>query len=142
ELCAGDSLPLRTAPQSPARCAIRINFDTILLQFLHRRRNAMRLAVLTVILCLLSFVAPPPRSSAVADPADTVFVNGNVYTVNERNPRAESIGVKNGKIVFVGSNTDAKQYSGPNTRVVDLRGATIVPGMTDSHYHLTGVGER
>src|SRR5262249_54776541 len=52
------------------------------------------------------------------------------------------IGVKNGKIVFVGSNTDAKQYSGPNTRVVDLRGATIVPGMTDSHYHLTGVGER
>jgi predicted amidohydrolase YtcJ len=78
----------------------------------------------------------------LAEQADTVFINGNVYTVNERQPRAEAIAAKAGKIIFVGSNKDAKAYQGKNTRVVDLKGNTVVPGMTDSHYHLTGVGAR
>lgn len=74
--------------------------------------------------------------------ADIIFKNANVYTVNERQPRAEAIAVKGAQIIFVGSNRDAKRYEGRATRVVDLRGATVVPGMTDSHYHLIGVGQR
>jgi predicted amidohydrolase YtcJ len=77
-----------------------------------------------------------------AETADIVFKNGNIYTVNERKPRAEAIAVKSGKIIFVGSNKDAKAYEGNATRVIDLKGNTVVPGMTDSHYHLSGVGAR
>ncbi|PYS71417.1 MAG: amidohydrolase, partial [Acidobacteria bacterium] len=46
------------------------------------------------------------------------------------------------RIVYVGSNSDAKQFQDTNTRVVDLHGATVVPGMTDAHYHFIGVGQR
>lgn len=79
---------------------------------------------------------------AQAEPADTVFINGNIYTVNDRQPRAEALAVKAGKIIFVGSAKDAKVYQAAATRVVDLRGRTVVPGLTDAHYHLAGVGER
>jgi predicted amidohydrolase YtcJ len=74
--------------------------------------------------------------------ADVVFINGNIYTVNERRPHAQAIAVRAGKIVFVGSNAAVKPYQGKGTRVVDLRGNTVVPGLTDSHYHLSGVGAR
>ena len=77
-----------------------------------------------------------------AEPADTVFINGNIYTVNERQPRAEAIAVKGGRIVFVGSNADAKTFQEPSTRVVDLTGKTVVPGLTDSHCHIFGIGAR
>jgi predicted amidohydrolase YtcJ len=82
--------------------------------------------------------------SAAAEPrtAQTVFINGNVYTMNERQPRAEAIAVKDARIVFVGSNADAKKYQGAKTRIVDLAGKTVVPGLTDSHCHIFGIGER
>ena len=86
--------------------------------------------------CLTPSFLPP------ADPADVVFVNGNVYTVNEKQPRAEAIAVKGDRIVFVGSNANAKRFQGGETRVIDLHGATVLPGMTDAHYHFIGVGQR
>jgi predicted amidohydrolase YtcJ len=93
-----------------------------------------------LVLILLQLFLPSARSKT--EPADFVYKNGNIYTVNERQPRAEAVAVKAGKIVFVGSNKDAKAYEGKGTRVIDLHGNTVVPGMTDSHYHLMGVGER
>lgn len=82
--------------------------------------------------------------SATAEPekAQTVFINGNIYTMNERQPRAEAIAVQDARIVFVGSNADAKKYQSPETKTVDLAGKTVVPGMTDSHCHIFGIGER
>ena len=96
--------------------------------------------VLIVALMLLAPFSGKP--SAAAESADIVFKNGNIYTVNERQPRAEAVAVKGGKIIFVGSNAKAKAYEGKGTRVVDLKGNTVVPGLTDSHYHLSGVGAR
>ena len=93
-----------------------------------------------LVLILLQLFLPSARSKT--ESADFVYKNGNIYTVNERQPRAEAIAVKAGKIIFVGSNKDAKAYEGKGTRVIDLHGNTVVPGMTDSHYHLMGVGER
>jgi predicted amidohydrolase YtcJ len=80
--------------------------------------------------------------SARVETADVVFRNGNVYTVDERRPRAQAVAVKGDRIVFVGTDEEARKYEGKGTRVVDLRGQTVVPGMTDSHYHLSGVGTR
>ncbi|MFL6212493.1 MAG: amidohydrolase [Blastocatellia bacterium] len=96
--------------------------------------------IIAVLLILLSLGLPTVYSQA--DSADTVFTNGNVYTVNERAPRAEAIAVKGDRIIFVGSNNDAKKYIGSRTRVVDLKGQTVVPGLTDAHCHLSGIGER
>src|SRR5437870_480224 len=95
------------------------------------------IAALTVLwFCLTPSFLPP------AEPADVVFVNANVYTVNEKQPRAEAIAVKGDRIVFVGSNANAKRFQDAHTRVVDLHGGTVVPGMTDAHYHFLGVGQR
>src|SRR6186997_3028215 len=78
-----------------------------------------------------------------AEPAQTVFVNGNIYTMNERQPHAEAIAVKDDRIIFVGSNADAKKYqSAPGSRRIDLGGKAVVPGLTDSHCHIFGIGER
>lgn len=93
------------------------------------------------VLALLFFVGfAPPVSSP--QPAELVFINGNIYTVNNKQPHAEAIAVKGDRIVFVGSNAAAKKYQGQSTRVIDLHGATVVPGMTDAHYHFLGVGQR
>jgi predicted amidohydrolase YtcJ len=94
------------------------------------------LALLSIL--LLSLTTSPPK----ADSADLVFINGNVYTANEKQMHAEAVAVKGDRIVFVGANAAAKKYQGAKTRVVDLHGATVLPGMTDAHYHFIGVGQR
>ena len=97
----------------------------------------MKLFLLAATLLLLIWV-PVLQPAA----ADIVFRNGNVYTANDKSPRAQAIAVKGDRIVFVGSNEAAQKFVGTNTRVVDLKGNTVLPGFTDSHQHLSGVGQR
>src|SRR5947209_12704089 len=75
-------------------------------------------------------------------PADLVLKNANIYTVDEHQPHAQAVAVKRDKIVFVGSNAEVQPWVGKGTRVLDLKGATVVPGLTDAHYHFLGVGAR
>ena len=82
---------------------------------------------------------PTPQWPAIVD---LVFINGNIYTVNERQPHAQALAVRGDRIVYVGSNEGVKIYQGRKTRVIDLHGATVLPGMTDAHYHFIGVGQR
>ncbi|MBA3256410.1 MAG: amidohydrolase family protein, partial [Pyrinomonadaceae bacterium] len=96
-------------------------------------------ALIVVALAALGLVAVNPEAQ---NTADVVFKNGNVYTVNSSQPKAEAVAVKADRIVFVGSNIEAQRYVGKSTRVVDLQGKTVVPGMTDAHQHLPGVGFR
>src|SRR5881628_3728354 len=96
----------------------------------------MRLALL-ISVCVL-FAAACSKVS----PAEVVIRNGTIYTANPNLPKAEAIAVHAGKIIFVGSNQDVAAYVGGNTKVIDLAGSTAVPGFTDSHYHLSGVGAR
>lgn len=96
--------------------------------------------ILALILSLLSLGLFTPGAGQQS--ADLVLKNGNIYTVNERSPRAEAVAIRGDRIVFAGSNRDVKRYEGKKTRVIDLGGKTVVPGMTDSHYHLLGVGQR
>jgi predicted amidohydrolase YtcJ len=80
-------------------------------------------------------------SPALAQPADLVVWGGAVYT-NATPATAEAVAVKDGKIVFVGSRAAAQARLGTATTVVDLKGAALFPGFTDSHAHLRGIGER
>ena len=98
----------------------------------------MKITALTLSILALCLIAGQTKP----EPAELVLKNGNIYTGNESQPRAEAVAVQYGKIIFVGSSADVKKYEGKGMRVVDLKGKTVVPGLTDAHYHLAGVGQR
>jgi len=81
---------------------------------------------------------------AFAEPksVDVVFVNGNIYTGSDQQPRAQAVAVEGERVVFVGSTADARKRTGERTRIIDLQGRTVLPGLTDAHCHIFGVGER
>jgi len=64
-----------------------------------------------------------------------VFRGGVVYTVDESQPRAEGVAVRDGRIVFVGSAEEASDFVGPETEVVELAGRMLLPGFIDTHVH-------
>jgi predicted amidohydrolase YtcJ len=95
------------------------------------------------LLCLILLLSLGLFSSGETDnSAELIFLNGNVHTVNAEQPHTEAIAVRGGRILLVGSNDEVKQRAGANTKTIDLHGRTVVPGFTDSHYHIFGVGER
>jgi len=67
--------------------------------------------------------------------ADVVYTKGKIYTVNNKNPFAEAVAVKNGKFMEVGSAKDMEKFIGKRTSVVDLGGAFAMPGFIDAHIH-------
>ena len=81
--------------------------------------------------------APAP-GPAVA--ADLVFINAKVLTVDARSSVAQAFAVKDGRFIQVGTQSEAMVLAGPATRVIDLRGRTVIPGLADSHLHTAGGG--
>jgi predicted amidohydrolase YtcJ len=73
-------------------------------------------------------------------PADVVFLDGIVYTVDEANPKAEAVAVKDGMILAVGTSAEIREYIGDATEVIELQGKTMTPGLIESHAHLMGIG--
>ena len=71
-----------------------------------------------------------------AEGADIVLFNGVIHTVNDNQPRAEAIAVRDGKIVFVGSNKQAKSHVSKDTRTLDLEGLLVLPGFIETHSHV------
>jgi predicted amidohydrolase YtcJ len=74
-------------------------------------------------------------------PADLVLVNGKIYTVDTTRPTASALAVRAGKILFVGSDGEARSRANASTTVIDLGGKTVVPGIIDAHAHLLGLGD-
>ena len=72
--------------------------------------------------------------------ADLVLLNGNVITMNPSDQRAQALAVKMGKIVHVGANSEIKRWIGGQTKTVDLKHKTVVPGLVDSHAHMLSLG--
>jgi len=72
--------------------------------------------------------------------ADLVLTNGRVYTVDVSRPVASALAVRGDRIVFVGSDIEARALTGSSTRVIDLGGKTVIPGIIDAHAHLLGLG--
>ena len=91
------------------------------------------LAAAAVAGCAREASAPvDARKSAVADLA---LRNGAIYTVDGARSWAETIAIDDGRIVYVGNDAGAKDYIGPQTKVVDLEGRMVMPGMQDVHIH-------
>jgi len=72
--------------------------------------------------------------------ADTVYLNGKVITADKAFSIAQAMAVKDGRFVGVGSSAEMQKYVAANTRVVDLQGKTVIPGLMDSHSHMNGAG--
>lgn len=72
--------------------------------------------------------------------AEKIFLNGNIYTVNEDAPHAEAIAICGDRLLFVGSNDAVKQYQGPDTVITDFAGRTVIPGIMDNHIHIMIAG--
>ena len=72
--------------------------------------------------------------------ADLALINGKIITVDENFSIVEAVSIKNGRIQHVGSTEEVKALTGPETKVVDLKGKTVMPGLYDSHIHVTGTG--
>lgn len=96
--------------------------------------NSIIRATLAVVAVLTASVQAVALGNP-ADPADTVYTNGKVYTVNDKHPWAEAVAVKDGKFLVVGSNADVKAVTGKDTQVVDLGGRFVMPGVHDTHIH-------
>ena len=70
-----------------------------------------------------------------------VFTNGNIITLDDAGPRADSLAVRGDRIVFVGAKEGAAATGNPETDVIDLAGRTLVPGFNDNHLHAVSMGD-
>src|SRR5437762_13763845 len=72
---------------------------------------------------------------------DTLYLNANVLTLDDRSPRARALAVRDGKFVAVGAEDDVRALRGARTEVFDLHGQTVIPGLIDAHNHLLSTGK-
>jgi predicted amidohydrolase YtcJ len=96
--------------------------------------NFLRTASLAV--CAVAIASP-----AWSQSADTILVNGKILTVDAQFSTREAIAIRDGKITAVGSNSDVRKQAGSHTRVIDLQGRTVIPGLIDSHIHAIRAGQ-
>jgi predicted amidohydrolase YtcJ len=92
-----------------------------------------------LLLGLLATATLGLATQSTVPPADLVLVDGRILTVDDRFREAAALAVRDGRFIAVGSNEDARQYIGRNTRVIDGRGRTVVPGLIDTHVHALDV---
>jgi predicted amidohydrolase YtcJ len=86
--------------------------------------------------------ALPFAATAAAPVADAVYRNGYVYTVDGRDSVQQALAVRGGRIVYVGDDAGALPFTGKATRVVDLAGRMLMPGLVDAHMHPQSGGSR
>lgn len=88
-------------------------------------------------------VTPTARSIPTLAPgegADFILVNGNIVTMDAKRSAAKALAIKNGIILFVGDDQSARSMAGESSRVIDLNGRTVTPGLIDAHCHLSACG--
>lgn len=95
---------------------------------------------LLVLLVPCVLIACSEKEPTLATGVDMVFTNGRIYTVDAERDWVEAVAIDDGRIAFVGTAADVEQHIGSNTRVIDLDGRMMLPGMQDSHVHPIGAG--
>lgn len=119
----------------------------------------MKLIQLAIFLAMLAGCAKDPADVSDAGGANLILTNARVYTLDWDEPStdgtlspnaphdgggwhpdAEAVVTQGGEILFVGTTRQAMEYRGESSRVIDLAGATVIPGLVDSHTHVFGLG--
>src|SRR4029077_12661375 len=75
------------------------------------------------------------RAPAARAPADALYLNAYIYTVDAHERVAEALAVRDGRILYVGTSRAARALAGPSTRSFDLNGRMLMPGLVDGHMH-------
>jgi predicted amidohydrolase YtcJ len=111
------------------------------------RKATTRLGLVVPLLIVAACAAPPRATdtpilpsieatpSPQAEPADIIFHNGTVITIDTERPTAEAVAIKGQRIQAVGTEEEILAYRGAGTVLVDLQGRTLMPGFEDGHTH-------
>ena len=97
----------------------------------------MKIKIRIIFLSLIFLIF---TTNACTNKPKIAFINGKIYTVNEKLPFAEAVITQGEKIVFVGSQRDAEELIEKNTKKIDLKGRLMLPGFIDNHTHFTDGG--
>ena len=90
--------------------------------------------------CILAVLTSPVVFAQ--QKVDTVVTNGKILTVDSDFRVVEALAINDGRIVARGTRAEMARYAGPNTKVIDVKGATVIPGLIDNHFHFTRAVER
>src|SRR4051812_36136068 len=78
---------------------------------------------------------------AVAQAPETILVNGKIVTVDDQFSVTEALAISGGRIAAVGKTATIRRLAGPQTRIVELNGRTVIPGLIDNHAHYMRAAE-
>src|SRR5687767_11253290 len=90
----------------------------------------MKFGFATLIL-MLAAIAP----LAAQAPADLILLNGKIFTSDPSRPSVAALAIRGDRIQATGDTDEIRKLAGPNTRIIDLGGRTVVPGFNDAHAH-------
>lgn len=98
-------------------------------------------SVLSVFILVTCFsISSCSRGPLPQQIADAIYTDGDIITMNDTQPTADAIAIKDGKIIMVGNRDDIEELKGNSTRVVNLEGKTLLPGFIDAHGHVFNAG--
>src|SRR5688572_23369059 len=87
---------------------------------------------------VIGLLSAAPALTGQPAPVDLVVVNAKVLTVDAQNTQAEAVAIRGNTFAAVGTTAAIRKMAGPETRVIDAGGRTVVPGFIESHVHATG----
>jgi predicted amidohydrolase YtcJ len=99
----------------------------------------MRPLFAAVLVIAAAYLPGEVSAAAVDRSADLVVTGARIYTATPEHTYAQALAVRDGRIVFVGSNSEAAEWIGPRTKTESLHGELVLPGLIDSHIHATGI---
>ena len=91
---------------------------------------------LTFLLLFIGVLGISACNQQKVAPADMVLIHAKIYTVNPKEPWAQAMAVREGKIIAVGSDKAIAAYQGPSTKVIDAKEHMVLPGFMDAHVHM------
>ncbi|MEJ2205962.1 MAG: amidohydrolase [Gemmatimonadota bacterium] len=100
-------------------------------------RSSSRIPRRTALLALVTAACTANEGGT----ADLILTDGRVVTVDDAQPEAEAVAIRDGRIVAVGSSAAMERYAGADTRIVDLEGRLAIPGFIEGHGHYTSLGQ-
>jgi predicted amidohydrolase YtcJ len=103
-----------------------------------RRLAALRIGVVCLGASLV--FGPTPWALGATGTADLVLLHGKIVTGDRRYSIGQAVAIQQDRIAGVGTDAQMQAYAGPRTRVIDLRGRTVIPGLIDSHIHAVRAG--
>src|SRR5262245_63735863 len=95
--------------------------------------------LLCITFAVIGLLSAGPAPTGQQPPVDLIVVNAKVLTVDAANTQAEAVAIRGNTFAAVGTTAAIRAMAGPNTRVIDAGGRTLVPGFIESHVHATGV---